>query len=210
VFVFADKTHNIYEVPPSTYTKLLTENITKTYKTENEDITGKINKELKELTNNLGIGNRIDIMAINRRISSLSSSELAFDSAANVYEEVLHKSNYNGKLEYSPDNPPSTITQKRKRQRNIIWFNPPFSKNVRSNIALNFLRLLDKHFPKANPLHKIFNRNSIKVSYSCMENVKSSIARHNKRVLAKAEPIESPSKLCNCRIPNERPLQKSV
>ena len=92
--------------------------------------------------------------SINRRISSLSSSELAFDSVANVYEEALHKSNYNGKLEYSPDNPPSTTTQKRKRQRNIIWFNPPFSKNVRSNIAQDFLRLLDKHFPKANPLHQ--------------------------------------------------------
>ena len=146
--------------------------------------------------------------SINRRISSLSSSELAFDSVANVYEVALHKSNYNGKLEYSPDNPPSTTTQKRKRQRNIIWFNPPFSKNVRSNIARDFLRLLDMHFPKANPLHKIFNRNSIKVSYNCMENVKSSISRHNKRVLAKAEPIESPSKLCDCRIPSECPLQK--
>ena len=98
--------------------------------------------------------------SINRRISSLSSSELAFDSVANVYEVALHKSNYNGKLEYSPDNPRSTTTQKRKRQRNIIWFNPPFSKNVRSNIARDFLRLLDKHFPKANSLHKIFNRNS--------------------------------------------------
>ena len=41
-----------------------------------------------------------------------------------------------------------------------------------------------------------------------MENVKSSISRHNKRVLAKAEPIESPSKLCDCRIPSECPLQK--
>jgi hypothetical protein len=34
-----------------------------------------------------------------------------------------------------------------------------------------------------------------------MENVKSSISRHNKRVLAKAEPMESP-------IPSECPLQK--
>jgi hypothetical protein len=49
--VFADKTQNIFEVPPSTYTKLLTENITKTYKTGNEDYS---NKELKEITNNLG------------------------------------------------------------------------------------------------------------------------------------------------------------
>jgi hypothetical protein len=41
--------------------------------------------------------------SINRRISSLSSSKLAFDSVANVYETALHKSNYNGKHEYSPD-----------------------------------------------------------------------------------------------------------
>jgi hypothetical protein len=41
-----------------------------------------------------------------------------------------------------------------------------------------------------------------------MENVKSSISRQNKRVLAKAEPMESPSKLCDFRIPSECPLQK--
>ncbi len=32
----------------------------------------------------------------------------------------------------------------RNRQRNIIWFNPPFSKNVKTNIAHNFLCLIDK------------------------------------------------------------------
>ena len=80
MFVFADKTQNIYEVPPSTYTKLLTENITKTYKTENEDITEKINKELKELTNNLGIGNRIDIMAKREAFVTLKDHKENFDS----------------------------------------------------------------------------------------------------------------------------------
>ena len=80
VFVFADKTQNIYEVPPSTYTKLLTENITKTYKTENEDITEEINKELKELTNNLGIGNRIDIMAKREAFVTLNDHKENFDS----------------------------------------------------------------------------------------------------------------------------------
>ena len=28
-----------------------------------------------------------------------------------------------------------------------------------------------RHFPKENPLHKIFNKNTLKVSYSCMGNV---------------------------------------
>jgi hypothetical protein len=80
VFVFADKTQNIYEVPPSTYTKLLTENITKTYKTENEDITEKTNKELKELTNKFGIGNRIDIMAKREAFVTLKDHKENIDS----------------------------------------------------------------------------------------------------------------------------------
>ena len=61
--------------------------------------------------------------------------------------------------------------RKRKRTRKIIWYNPPFSKNVDTNIDKTFLKLIDKHFPKRSQLHKIFNRNTIKVSYSCVDNV---------------------------------------
>ena len=79
----------------------------------------------------------------NNRISSLSSNKSAFDSVTDTYETALHRSNYNVKLEYSPETS-TTNSQKRKRRRNIIWFNPPFSKSVRSNIARDFLRLVDK------------------------------------------------------------------
>ena len=34
-----------------------------------------------------------------------------------------------------------------------------------TNFAEQFLDLLDKHFPQNNQLHKIFNRNTVKVSY---------------------------------------------
>ena len=90
----------------------------------------------------------------------------------------------------------------------VICFRPPYSKSVRSNIALDFLKLIDKHFPKTNPLHKTFIRNTIKVSNSCLENVKRSISRHNKSLLRKAEPTKSPNELCNCRAPSECPLEK--
>ena len=59
------------------------------------------------------------------------------------------------------------IKEKRNRSRNIIWFNPPFNKNVSTNVAKQFLNLIDEHFPKSNKLHAIFNRNAVKVSYSC-------------------------------------------
>jgi hypothetical protein len=57
VFVFADKTKNIYEVSPTEYNKLLTENITKSYKLGDDRITDDINQELREISSNLNIGN---------------------------------------------------------------------------------------------------------------------------------------------------------
>jgi hypothetical protein len=50
--------------------------------------------------------------------------------------------------------------------------------NVSTNIGRNFLSLIDKHFPSFFSFHKIFNRNTVKVSYSCMSNVKSIITKH--------------------------------
>ena len=46
-----------------------------------------------------------------------------------------------------------------------------------------FLTLIDKHFPKNKRLSKIFNRNTIKVSYSCLPNVKQTISINNDRLL---------------------------
>ena len=67
---------------------------------------------------------------------------------------------------------------KQSRQRNIIWFNPPFSQAVSTYIAKQFLDLLDKHFPQNNQLQKIFNRNTVKVSYSCTPNVGAQLSSH--------------------------------
>ena len=76
---------------------------------------------------------------------------------------------------------------------------------MKTNVAQKFLKLLAKHFPKTSKLHKIFNRNSVKVSYSCMPNVKSIISNHNRRIL-KSNKITSDRKTCNCRVKNTCPL----
>ena len=97
---------------------------------------------------------------------------------------------------------------KRKRSRNITWFNPPFSQNVQLKIGREFLRLLDTHFPKSSRLRKIFNRNTVKVSYSCLKNVKSVIANHNNKILTQKPMPPTPSeKMCNCRNFNLCPLE---
>ena len=72
--------------------------------------------------------------------------------------------------------------QKRNHIWNIIWLNPPFSRNITTNVAKRFLILLDICFPKSNKLHKIFKRNTAKVSYCCTENLSSIIKTCNKKV----------------------------
>ena len=112
-------------------------------------------------------------------------------------------SGYNKKLTYKPTD---TNHQKHsKHKRKIIWFNPPFSKNVFTKIGKSFLSLLDLHFPRNHIYSSIFNRNKIKVSSSCMENIKSVINNHNIKVLNNTTEIEES---CNCRNKNNCPVDR--
>ena len=63
---------------------------------------------------------------------TLSCDTKVFKDAAQTYQNGLGHSNFSHKLEYMPH-----VTQqpRRNRQRNIIWFNPSFSKIVKINIA---------------------------------------------------------------------------
>ena len=91
------------------------------------------------------------------------------------------------------------------QKRNITWFNPPYNKNVITKIGHKFLHLITKHFPKQHKFNKIFNRNTVKVSYSCTKNIKSIIQSHNKNILHKVEE-DANQKMCNCRVKELCPL----
>ena len=92
----------------------------------------------------------------------------------------------------------------RNRNRKVIWFNPPYSLNVKRNISKVFLKLVRKHFHRSHKLSKIFNLNSIKISYSSMPFVKNLIKQHNSKILNKdRDKIQRP---CNCRIKECSPL----
>ena len=90
--------------------------------------------------------------------------------------------------------------KKNNRNRKVIWLNPPYSKQVSTSIAKRFLNFLDQHFPKQHRLYKIFNRNTVKVSYSCTENMSSFILSHNKKILNGRTGNIKPS---NCRKKDE-------
>ena len=144
-------------------------------------------------------------IAVEKRISDLSANEEIFNNAKNYYQEALKKSGYSYQIKYNPTTTPNPGAEnRRKRGRKILWFNPPYSRSVETDVGKQFLRLLDVHFPRHDPLHKIFNRNNVKVSYGCMPNMKAYIGSHNKKILECQEPLSSGE--CNCRNPDECPL----
>ena len=98
----------------------------------------------------------------------------------------------------------STSHVKRQRHRNIIWFNPPYSSAVITNVVKKFLQLIDLHFPPLNKFHKISNRNNVKVSYCCTQNVGNIIKSHNKKLINSSNHHEQP---CNCRKKEDCPLE---
>ena len=122
----------------------------------------------------------------------------------------MQKSGYSYTLKFTPpQQSPESTTYKRKRQRNIIWFNPPFSKNVQTNIGREFRNLIERCFPPNHKLRKLFNKNNLKLSYSCSPNIKQIIDGHNKTILSQnmPPPQQTPTKLCNCRAPDKCPLK---
>ena len=134
-------------------------------------------------------------------LSNLSSTETIFKESTTHYKNNLWQSGYNKKLSYKPTD---TKHQKHsKYKRKIISFNPLFSKNVSTKIGKSFLSLLDLHFPRNHIYSSIFNRNKIKISYSCMQNIKSVINNHNMKILNNTNEIEEG---CNCRNKNSCPL----
>nr|XP_061840538.1 uncharacterized protein LOC133622025 [Nerophis lumbriciformis] len=111
----------------------------------------------------------------------------------------------------SPMNPRQETSQKRTENETASsGTTPPYSKNVSTNIGHKFLNLIDKHFPKDNNLRKVFNKNNIKLSYSCMNNIRQIISNHNKTIANEpSTPSQNDSKTnkaCNCRKKPDCPL----
>ena len=133
--------------------------------------------------------------AVNRRLTSISSNEAVFNAATPPYSEALKASGYDHNLKFGPADNPSN--KKRNRGRKITYFNPPYSVNVATNVGAKFLKIIDTCFPNGHPLHKIINRNTVKISYRTMPNMKQILTMHNSKVANQQENQPPPG--CNCR-----------
>ena len=96
-----------------------------------------------------------------------------------------------------PDQTADKAKQKKKRKRNILYYNPPFSSSLTTKFGKLFLQLLDKHFPITHPLYPVMNRKKCKISFRVCPSMKLTIDSHNKKVLQKQQPTP-PTPPCNC------------
>ena len=99
-------------------------------------------------------------------------------------------------------------TRNRNRKRKVIWYNPPWNANVKTNLGRKFINIINRCFPNEHPVHKIFNKHTLKLSYSCMPDIKSIISSHNKAVLSNfyQSQTQTNDKECNCRKKDQCPL----
>ena len=122
-----------------------------------------------------------------------------------IYNTALKNSSFDQTLTYYEQDEPTSDSvkaesnQTRKCKRNILWCNPLYSMNVKTNVGKTFFKLLRKHFPLTHPMYTIFNTNKVKFSYSCFPNIASIISSHNKKILYS----DNTEYGCNCNDKNK-------
>ena len=89
------------------------------------------------------------LKTIGKRLSTISSSGEIFESSKIDYKNALKISGYKYRLVYENSSVnENDKNEKKKRKCNNIWYNPPCSANVKTNIGKVFFKLLNKHYPK--------------------------------------------------------------
>ena len=95
-------------------------------------------------------------ISIGKWLSELSCNKEIFEKAAPPYNDALKKSGFKENLVYTPKTTTSNILYKKQRKCKIIWFNPPYSVDLKANIGKIFLSLLKKYFPKKEQVAQDF------------------------------------------------------
>ena len=173
---------------------------------------------------------------MNQRINKLSPGRKIFEENKSRYDDALKDSGFQGRLEYltqvdlnsrarnnnggtrAPlkvgeiiNNSSHGNRRGKNRNRKVVWFNPPFCKLTNINIGRYFL-LLDKHFNRDNPLSRIFNRNTVKISNSCTKNMYNILSNHNRRLLNELTTRDRNPNVesCKCRNKQISPRQGKI
>ena len=106
---------------------------------------------------------------INTRMSDLSCNKKLYEKLKPWYETTLNESGFKTTMAYTK----ITTINNRSKGRNIIWINPPYSQNVQTNVRKNIPSQTNNY-----TVYTIFNRNTLKLSCSCMSNISTIIKQY--------------------------------
>lgn len=97
-------------------------------------------------------------------ISCLSFSKEIFDKTAHLYSNFLNAGSFKEEITHSLSMEPLT---KRNKSQKAVWFTPPYSPPIATNVGKIILALIEKHFPIQRKYMKlVFNRHNLKISFS--------------------------------------------
>ena len=144
-----------------------------------------------------------------QRISKLCSSEVLFNKHVDYYSSILKNSGHRSDLKY--EKKPRKLQPGRTRTRKMVWYNPPFCLSVKTKIGKRFFEILNDHWPEPVPhpntgvkpertgLNLILNKNTVKLSFSTMNNIAAVYNLHNKTAQKMSEnPPTTSEKMCSC------------
>ena len=137
---------------------------------------------------------------VEKRLNCLSSDKQCFDKSKNIYQDSIAKAGHVYEFKYEQSDNVSDLNRlqtildkpnytninhhnRKQRKRNIIWFNPPYSDYVQTNVGKRFLEAIDECFGHNPELKKLSNRHNTKISYKCGPNLKQNINSYNKKNL---------------------------
>ena len=126
---------------------------------------------------------------ISNLFSENSCNKNHSERAAPDYKITLKNSGFNDNVTYIPSQ-----SKLQTPRRQIISFNSPYSANVKTKLGKILMNSF--HFPYRHDYYKLFNRNNIKLSYSCMTSIDNVFQNYNSKTME--DQSSTTIKTCNC------------
>ena len=142
---------------------------------------------------------------------SFRQSELSINVEWNLqisdFFDVIFDLRTDKSYPYRKDNNQLLYINKKSNHPPIIIKQIPSMVSRRiSDVSCNKEYFHNKHFLQHHKYHKLFNRNNVKISYSCMQNMVSVIRNHNTSSLKDPTPTDIKERSCcqkpECQLPN--------
>ena len=108
-------------------------------------------------------------ISIKSRLSRLSSSEEIFNDFLTQYQDAVDKLGYKRKLMYQVN---VNISNNRKNKKETSFVQPTIQQKRKN-----------QHRKNVSKSYNLFNKNAVKISYSCTRNIKTIINLPNAKIL---------------------------